>query len=352
MIGMNDCNNSWNVAHENNKIHGLAYAYTDDGMELPVIDITHPLFLESMDEINLADLRKESLKGAKNLRELPDSHKKILGERSYIYRGFFLKDPHKTYLSGMSTLMSKLGPQLIGGGKERDIDRQASQSIGPVSARMRLMDICMLQADILIPELKKSSHKKLCFINIGGGAASDSINTLILILKENRTLLENRKIEINDLDIDTWGPNFARRCIEALKAPECHFHHLDVSFNFINYDWADTRKLTNLLSERKDCIVICASEGGLFEYASDAEIIDNLNSLFENSPDNMRIVADTFHDINTVDPTIPAAGEVCGMSFRFLGTEGLKRILEKTNWKLDSIQDKNPIYVVFALKKD
>jgi hypothetical protein len=217
---------------------------------------------------------------------------------------------------------------------------------------MRFKDMCILQADILIPELKKSSHKKLCFINIGGGTASDSINTLILILKENQSLLENRKIEINVLDIDTWGPNFARRCIEALKAPECHFHNLNIFFNHINYDWADTRKLTNLLSKKKETIVMCASEGGLFEYASDAEIINNLNSLYENSPDNMQVVADTFHDINTVDPTMPVAGEVCGMSFRFLGTEGLKRILEKTNWKLDSIQEENPIYVVFALKKD
>lgn len=347
---MNDSGKCRDEPHKN-EIHRLSYAYTDNGVKLPVLDITHPLFLASMDEENLADLRKESVQGAKNLKELPDSHKKILGERSSIYRGFFLKDPNVNYLSGMSTLWSKYGPQLIGGGKERDIDRQASQSIGPVAVRMRLHHICTLQANILIPQLTKSPQD-LCFINIAGGTATDSINTLILILKEHQSLLKPRKIEINVLDIDTSGPHFAGRSIEALKAPGYHFYGLDIAFNHINYNWADTKRLTKFLSKRKECIVMCASEGGLFEYGSNEEIITNLNALYENSPTDMQIAGDTFHDICTVDPTVPVVAEVCGLSFRFLGTEGLKSILEKTNWKLDSIKEKNPIYVVFTLKKD
>ena len=334
------------------KIRGLSYACTDNGLRLPVVDITHPLFEASLNEKSLADLCKESTQKAKDLKEMSDSHKKLLGERSYIFKGFFLKDPHDNYLSGMSTFMSKLSPQLIEGGKERDIDRIASQSIGPVAVRMRLREICMLQAHTLVPQLIESPQRELCFINIGGGAASDSINTLILILKEARSLLKNRRIEINVLDIDSSGPNFAGRCIEALKAPTCHFNGLDISFNHINYNWADTTKLTNLLSKRKECIMMCASEGGLFEYGSDEEIRANLNSLHEGSPDDVYIAGDTFHNICTVDPTIPAVAHVCGMSFRFLGTEGLKSILEKTNWKLDSIREKNPIYVIFTLKKD
>jgi hypothetical protein len=346
-----DSRNFQNDIPEKNKIHRLSYASTDDGIKLPVLDITHPLFITSIDEKRLADLQKESAQGVKNLREMPDSLKKHLGENSLIYRGFFLKNPNDTSLSGMSTLMSKLGPHLIGGGKERDIDRKASQGIGPVAARMRLRDLCMMQAHTLIPQLTES-EKDLCFINIAGGTATDSINTLILILKENKSLLKARKIEISIFDIDTWGPHYAGRCIEALKAPDCYFHGLNISFNHIFYNWADTRELVKFLSKRKECIMMCASEGGLFEYASNEEIYNNVNSLYDYSPGDMQIVGDTFHDLDTVDPTIPVAGEVCGMSFRFLGTEGLNRILEETNWKLEFIQDKNPIYVVFALKKD
>ncbi|MBU7017361.1 MAG: hypothetical protein HXS44_07610 [Theionarchaea archaeon] len=329
----------------------LSYVYTDDGIKLPVLDITHPLFIESIDEEHLPDLQKESAQGVKNLREMPDSLKKYLGENSLIYRGFFLKNPNETSLSGMSTLMSKLGPHLIGNGKERAIDREASQGIGPVAARLRLRDICLLQARALIPQLT-GSKKDLCFINIAGGTATDSTNTLILILKENQSLLKGRKIEICVFDSDTRGPHFAGQCIRALKAPECYFHDLNISSNHIHYNWADTRELVKFLSKRKESIMMCASEGGLFEYATNEEIVDNLNSLYDYSPDEMKIVGDTFHDLETVDPTIPAVGEVCGMSFRFLGTEGLNRILDETNWKLDFKIEKNPIYVIFVLKKD
>ena len=75
---------------EKSKIRGLSYACTDNGIRLPVVDITHPLFEASLDEESLADLCKESTQKAKDLKEMSDSHKKLLGERSYIFKGFFL----------------------------------------------------------------------------------------------------------------------------------------------------------------------------------------------------------------------------------------------------------------------
>jgi hypothetical protein len=42
------------------RIRGLAYARTDNGLELPVVDITHPLFISSIDEESLDELRKNS----------------------------------------------------------------------------------------------------------------------------------------------------------------------------------------------------------------------------------------------------------------------------------------------------
>ena len=38
---------------EKSKIAGISYAFTKDGIELPVIDITHPLFISSIDEEKL-----------------------------------------------------------------------------------------------------------------------------------------------------------------------------------------------------------------------------------------------------------------------------------------------------------
>jgi hypothetical protein len=43
------------------QIPGLAYALTDSGIELPVLDITHPQFLSSIDESHLDELSRASM---------------------------------------------------------------------------------------------------------------------------------------------------------------------------------------------------------------------------------------------------------------------------------------------------
>jgi len=217
---------------------------------------------------------------------------------------------------------------------------------------MRIRDLCRLQAEVAIPQLELSPQKSLCFINIAGGAASDSINTLILILKEDSTLLRSRKIEINVLDIDTIAPHFALGCIEALKAPAHHFHGLDITFHHVPHNWQDTDGLIPLLSNKQDCIVTCASEGGLFEYGRDKEIIRNLNVLYDHSPDCTQIAGTIVHEPNKVHATVPALAKATNAGLRFLGVSGLTALLEKTGWRLERVQEENPIYTVFALAKD
>jgi len=34
------------------KISGLSYVFTKNGVELPVLDITHPLFISNIDEVS------------------------------------------------------------------------------------------------------------------------------------------------------------------------------------------------------------------------------------------------------------------------------------------------------------
>lgn len=337
---------------ENNKVPGIAYAYTECGLELAVLDITHPMFVKSINEEGLAELCKQSAQIAKSAKAMSEAQRNAVMEMSFIFGKYFHKDPDANYLSGMSTYMLKLGPYLLGGGEERNMDRMIAMGVSSVSARMRLRDICRMQADALIPQLAAAPQKELCIINIAGGAASDSINTLILILKENKSLLENRKIEINVFDIDSDSPDFGRRCVEALKAPRYHFHELDISYNHIQYDWADPKVLAGFLAKRKDSILTCTTEGGIFEYASDAHIINNLDALYNNSDENMRVTGSFFYDIDTVEPTIPAMAEASGGGLRFLGTAGMESILAKTKWKIENIiKEKNPVYIILTLKK-
>lgn len=317
-----------------NKNPELPYALTPNGVELPVLDITHPLFKESIDEEKLKGLIRESEKTADKTANkfinMPVYLKKFLSKRSFIIAELLREKEDAAFLTGLSTLILKLGPGLIGKGRKRFLDRLSSKGIGGIVLRMRVRDISQSLAKAMIPMLMKSQEKDLCLINIAGGAASDSINALFLIQHENPALLKNRRIEINVLDIDTYGPAFAERCLTALKEPGNRFDELDISFRYIHYDWNDTGKLEELLSERKEWMQICSSEGGLFEYCSDETISRNLNTLYHNSNEDIIIAGSLLHDIKIVDAGAIAALKIStGIKPWFLGIEGLKKIIEK-----------------------
>lgn len=257
-----------------------------------------------------------------------------------------------TFASGITTLMMKLGPGLIGKGRKRFLDRQVNKGFGALVIRMRVRDISRCQADALTPLLSKMPGKDLCFINIAGGAASDNINALFLIQKENPALLKNRRIEINVLDIDDFGPAFGDRCIMALKAPCGRFNEQDISFRHIRYDWNSTKELEELLSEREGWLQLCSSEGGLFEYCTDEVIIKNLDTLYSRSDDDIVITGTLLHDVDTIDAGMLAALKISSnIKPRLLGINGLKSITEHNKWKITGISEGNPRYLVFALTK-
>ena len=66
----------------------------------------------------------------------------------------------------------------------------------------------------------------------------------------------------------------------------------------------------------------------------------------------MIIAGDVVLSMEKVNPAFPAMLKGSSNMVRFTGREGLKKILERTNWKLDRITEENPIYVVFTLKKN
>ena len=338
-----------------NKLPGLSYVFTMNGVELPVLDITHPEFISSIDENKLKKMllyvEKNAEKNANKFNRMPAFIKKYFAKHSFAMAELLQNE--SSYASGISTLMMKLGPNLIGKGKKRFWDRQVTKGFGSLVIRMRMRDISLCQADALIPLLQKSTERNLCFINIAGGAASDSMNALFLIRKKNPGLLKNRKIEINVLDIDTFGPSFAAGCIAALKSPGGSFYDLNISFRHIQYDWNNPEKMENLLNERKEWLQICSSEGGLFEYCSDEVIIRNLKILYNNSVDDIIVVGSILKNIETVDAGIKAALRISTtINPRFLGIDGLKNVIQQNKWKLNSMIEGNPRYLIFALIKD
>jgi len=344
-----------NLIHEKKKLQGLSYALMANGIELPVLDVTHPLWLSSVDEKKLAgylkEAEKEGEKRAESFNKIPAFIKRFFIKHSFIMADLLSEKKDDSFLSGLSTLLLKMGPDIIPGGRKWFFDRLSSKGIGGMVLRMRLKEVAGCQAEMLIPELKNSPGKDLCFINIAGGTSCDSVNALLLILKKDPDLLINRKIEINVLDIDSAGPDFAERCIKALKTGNGKFAGLDIAFRYIHYSWEHTADLIKLLGERINWLKVCSSEGGLFEYCEDEIIIRNLLALQENSSADMIVTGSVMRDIKTIDAGATAAMKITAIKARMLGRDGLENVLRRTKWKLNSIVETNPRYMVFSLKK-
>ena len=64
-----------NNIFEKKKIPGVFYALTENGMELPVLDITHPLFIESINEeklkVMLKEIEKKGDERAESFNKMP-----------------------------------------------------------------------------------------------------------------------------------------------------------------------------------------------------------------------------------------------------------------------------------------
>lgn len=337
---------------EANKVPGLPYVFTDTGVELPVLDITHPLFETSIDEKILADQLAQSSQTAAMVRAMPAAQRKMITERSYIWGTHFSGRAETGTLSGMGTYMLKLGPRLLGGGEEREIDRRATMSVSGIAARMRLRELCRHQAEILLPLLAAHPGERLCLVNIAGGAASDTFNTLRLVHRRDSSLVRKRRIEIHLLELDTIGPHFAEKSLVALQEAGGDLAALSLDFRFHNRSWADEAAWNEILKDRSRDIVLCSSEGGLFEYGRDEEIQAVLRILAACPSIWTGITGSCLLDREAVDPAVAALAEISGGTLRFLGREGLEDILEPTSWSADWLGGTaNPVYLLFSLRK-
>lgn len=313
-----------------------------ENIQFPILDITHPLFNASIDEQAYHLNCLKSAQSIESLKKMPSFIRNIFVKMSNV---------DNSYLSGMRTLLYKLGPNLSQGIKLGFRDKWAVKQTSFMGLRIRLRDLCRHQSKILVPLLKQFPDRNLCFFNIAGGAATDSINTLILIQESNPELLKGRKIEIRILDIDTYGPNFAKQCIEVLKQPGERFHGLGITLITIHYDWSEPGALQKECLKRSGWIQICSSEGGLFEYGSDSDIVENLNHFFINSPADARVTGSLIFDRAHVNSGYLGFTEFIGVQIRYLGLEGLQQILTQTSWVLEESHDIDTIYTLFSLKK-
>lgn len=132
----------------------------------------------------------------------------------------------------------------------------------------------------------------LHLINIAGGHAADSLNALILMRRRSSPLLEGRRVFIHILDLEQDAPDFGRRSLAALQETGGPLHGLNVTFSYVKYNWSDPTVLRSFLGglEPGEKIVALSSEGGLFEYGSDQDILSNLSVFLQGAPVDSFIV--------------------------------------------------------------
>jgi hypothetical protein len=267
---------------EHHKKAGICYAVTDDGLELPVVDVTHPAFQLELSSDKQRAMVAHFLEQQRRFARLPKLVRRPLlrfsMRGSVMARG--LRRAEGTFLDGMTTYLFKLGAKNLGS-YSVPVDRKMASSLPGLSVRLRLADMARLMADALAPRLAAQPERPLHFLNIAGGPAIDSLNALLLLRREQPALLSGRRCRVCVLDGDAHGPAFGARALAALQASGAPLAGLDAEFVAVPYDWREASGLTPVIdaARREGAWCIGSSEGGLFEYGSDRDVLANLRAL-------------------------------------------------------------------------
>jgi len=312
---------------------GVCYALTDEGVELPVIDVTHPAFRLDLSAGDLAQRLKDHVRMMRRRERLPAFLGRLLmrlaSRRSALIRGIL--GAEGGFLSGMNTYLMKLGPANLVPGFSSRVDRQVADSFPAVAARIRLQEAARRLALGLAPALA-ARPGPLHFVNIAGGPASDSLNALILLRSAHPEWLEGRRIHIHVLDLHRDAPRFGARARAALCAEGGPLSGLTVAFGQRDYDWSDTRVLRELLAGLEpDSVVVGSSEGGLFNYGSDQAIRANLVALREATPADFVMVGSLSWDT----PRARRFRRFSQIAVRDFTREAFESLADEAGWALE-----------------
>jgi hypothetical protein len=260
-------------------IPGICYAASDEGDELPVIDVTHPAFRLEMEHAELAAQMQSAVAIVEAHGAMQPGEQRAHMEG--LLRGSFLAPliaaAQGAVLSGMSTYFLKLGPDNLGA-RASAVDRAIAASMPSLSCRLRLQDMAQMTAEELAPVLRPRPGDCLHLLNVAGGPGMDSLNALIVLRRTHPGLLERRAIVIRILDIDESGPRFGGRALAALRSRGGPLDGLAIDLQHVRFDWSQASTLPDSLPVpgNPPAIVAGSSEGGLFDYAADKQIIEIL----------------------------------------------------------------------------
>src|SRR5580704_1030533 len=312
----------------------VVYAMTDEGEKLAVIDVTNPAFAVNATDEELAAMAEQYILEAGRQQEIPAALREAL-RSSKLGRG--LMAASGTFLDGMTTYLLKLGPQNLGEGTS-PIDQRIAASFPAFTARLRLQDMALLLADGLAKTAAVDPRRRVCLVNIGGGPSADSWNALICLRNERAELLADREIEIAIMDLDERGPAFGSRALDALGADGAPLSGVSIRFRHFRYEWSCTERLRDALEELRASDAACgiSSEGGLFEYGSDEDIVSNLRVLHAGTARDSIVVGSVTRDGRPVRASLIANR----VSTRPRTIEAFRALAEKGGWIVQLVMER------------
>ena len=286
------------VIAERHKREGVYYALTDEGLELPVIDVGHPAFAVSLDAAEQRRFVDTFLHERQPLDTLPGFLRRpllrFMLRESVLGRG--LIDSQDSFLTGMNTYLFKLGPENLSDAYAKPIDRKLAASPPAFGMRLRLQDIARLLANEIESGLHGSPPERpLHLLDIAGGPAMDALNALLIVSREEPALLKGRLIQLDVLDPHREGPHFGARALAAWSTKGAPLCRVDVRLRHVPYDWEHPSGLEGVLGEARahGALVLASSEGGLFDYGSDDAVVGNLATLRAGTHGAVSVVGST-----------------------------------------------------------
>ncbi|MGE0242112.1 MAG: hypothetical protein AB7F09_28185 [Parvibaculaceae bacterium] len=260
----------------------VLFARTRAGYDLPIIDVTHPRFAV-VDDATARAARKEAfLRDDRQRRWMPGFLLRFmlrhLTRKSRLAAAMFNRE--SAYLDGLSTYVMKLGTDNLVRPYDGPADRRFAQSPHITLLRLRTQQTATLIADAIAEDADLATSAPLHLVNIAGGPALESLNSLIL-LRHRRSELLRRRIVVHVLDRNEDGAAFGADALDVLKREGNPLAGVDAVFKHHDYDWNAPADLARLLEGIRTAggVVAASSEGGLFEYGSDDAIIANLRVL-------------------------------------------------------------------------
>ena len=301
-----------------------------------IVDVTHPVFAIAItnheQKTRVVKFLRDGIPLAKLPKPLREIALRFLLRQSVLAQG--LIRPAAASCRECRPYLLKLGPQMLGGAYSKPIDREVAGALPSFCVRLRLQDMAGLMAETLIPLTEEYPQRSLRFVNIAGGPAMDSLNALFLMNRQRPGILAQRAIEIDVLDLDEAGPAFGQSALAALSQSNGPLQGLRITLRHHPYNWVRSEELTKLLqkTELRHPITICSSEGGLFEYGSDEQIMSHLKAL-RGQPDVVAVTG----SVTRADEPIQQMRKATKAKTRPRGLAVFQNLISQSGWKIDRV---------------